>query len=109
MLVLSRKTDEKLQIGDNITVTVLRVQGNKIRLGIEAPAEVRVMRGELTPHPQDASTPQTPHPATSPTTQHPPQVSGGQSGGGQLSSRAKAIVARMLENSARISKSEVAG
>ncbi|QDS95385.1 hypothetical protein FF011L_41810 [Roseimaritima multifibrata] len=49
MLVLSRKLNEKIQLGDNITVTVLRIQGNTIRLGIEAPREVRVVRGELEP------------------------------------------------------------
>lgn len=47
MLVLSRKVDEAIQIGDNITVTVIKVKGNTVRLGISAPADVRVMRGEL--------------------------------------------------------------
>jgi carbon storage regulator len=48
MLVLSRKPGEKLQIGDNITVTVLEVHGRVVRLGIDAPGSVRVLRGELT-------------------------------------------------------------
>ena len=48
MLVLSRKIGEQLRIGGDITVKVLRVQGNRIRLGIEAPDGIRVMRGELT-------------------------------------------------------------
>jgi carbon storage regulator len=47
MLVLSRKPGQKLQIGDNITVTVLEVHGHVLRLGIEAPQDVRVLRGEL--------------------------------------------------------------
>jgi carbon storage regulator len=47
MLVLSRKPGEKLQIGDNITVTVLEVHGRVMRLGIEAPPNVRILRGEL--------------------------------------------------------------
>lgn len=47
MLVLSRKPGQSLQIGDNITVTVLEVRGHVIRLGIEAPRDVRVLRGEL--------------------------------------------------------------
>ena len=47
MLVLSRKTGEKLVIGDNITVVVSRVAGNRVTLGIEAPADVRIVRGEL--------------------------------------------------------------
>jgi carbon storage regulator len=47
MLVLSRKIGEKLVIGDNITVVVSRVAGNRVMLGIEAPQEVRIIRGEL--------------------------------------------------------------
>jgi carbon storage regulator len=47
MLVLSRKIGEKLVIGDNITVVVSRVAGNRVTLGIEAPADVRIVRGEL--------------------------------------------------------------
>lgn len=48
MLVLSRKQQQTIQIGDNIKVTVIKVQGNAIRLGIEAPDDVRILRGELT-------------------------------------------------------------
>lgn len=47
MLVLSRKEGEKLVIGDNITVVVSRVAGNRVTLGIEAPSDVRIVRGEL--------------------------------------------------------------
>jgi len=47
MLVLSRKIGEKLVIGDNITVVVSRVAGNRVTLGIEAPNDVRIIRGEL--------------------------------------------------------------
>jgi carbon storage regulator len=47
MLVLSRKIGEKLVIGDNITVVVSRLAGNRVTLGIEAPPEVRIVRGEL--------------------------------------------------------------
>ena len=47
MLCLSRKLGEKIIIGDNITITVIDIQGNKIRLGIEAPRDVSVMREEL--------------------------------------------------------------
>ena len=47
MLVLSRKVGEKVVIGDKITVVVNRVSGNRISLGIEAPADVRIVRGEL--------------------------------------------------------------
>ncbi len=47
MLVLTRKLMEKLYIGDNICVTVVRVDGGQVRLGIEAPREVSVVRAEL--------------------------------------------------------------
>ena len=47
MLVLTRKYQEKIRIGDNITITVLRTKGKAVRLGIEAPANVPVIRGEL--------------------------------------------------------------
>jgi carbon storage regulator CsrA len=48
MLVLTRKYQEKIRIGDNITITVLRTKGKAVRLGIEAPSDVPVVRGELT-------------------------------------------------------------
>ncbi|MCA9216029.1 MAG: carbon storage regulator CsrA [Planctomycetales bacterium] len=47
MLVLSRKTNEAIHIGENITITVLKLKGNAVRLGIEAPKDVRVMRSEI--------------------------------------------------------------
>ena len=47
MLVLSRKLGETLVIGDNITVKVIHVQGNAVRLGIEAPKAVSVHRAEV--------------------------------------------------------------
>jgi carbon storage regulator len=47
MLVLTRKYQEKIRIGDNITITVLRTKGKAVRLGIDAPADVPVIRGEL--------------------------------------------------------------
>lgn len=50
MLVLTRKHQEQIRIGDNITLTILRIKGNAVRIGIEAPREVRVVRGELPPH-----------------------------------------------------------
>ena len=48
MLVLTRKYQEKIRIGENITITVLRTKGKAVRLGIEAPDDVPVIRGELT-------------------------------------------------------------
>lgn len=47
VLVLSRKRDESIVINDNITVTVVEVWGDKVRLGIEAPREVPVHREEV--------------------------------------------------------------
>ena len=47
MLVLSRKKDEKIVIGDNITIMVIEIRGDKVRLGIEAPREVTVHRQEV--------------------------------------------------------------
>lgn len=47
MLVLSRKLGEKINIGDHITITVLGVRGGVVKLGIDAPPQVRILRGEL--------------------------------------------------------------
>ena len=47
MLVLTRKTQERIHIGDNITISILKLKGNTVRIGIEAPRDVRVLRGEL--------------------------------------------------------------
>lgn len=47
MLVLSRKQDERIMIGDDITVTVIRIGGDKVRLGIDAPRHVAVHREEV--------------------------------------------------------------
>ena len=47
MLVLSRKKDEKIIIGDSITLMVVEIRGDKVRLGIEAPKEVAVHREEV--------------------------------------------------------------
>jgi carbon storage regulator len=47
MLVLSRKTNQSIMIGDEIEVTVLSVSGEKVRLGIKAPREVPVYRDEV--------------------------------------------------------------
>ena len=47
MLVLSRKEGERITIGDNITLIVSKVNGNRVTIGIEAPRDVKVVRGEL--------------------------------------------------------------
>ena len=50
MLVLTRKLEEQIRIGDDIIISILRVKGNTVRIGIEAPREIRVVRGELPRH-----------------------------------------------------------
>ena len=57
MLVLTRKLMEKLFIGDDICVTVVRLEGGQVRLGIDAPREVTVVRAELVPERQVAAAP----------------------------------------------------
>ena len=47
MLVLTRKLNEKIRIGSSVTITVVRMKGKAVRLGIEAPSDVSVLRGEL--------------------------------------------------------------
>lgn len=47
MLVLSRKLDEKIMIGDDIVVTLVKMDANRVRIGIDAPKNVRILRGEL--------------------------------------------------------------
>lgn len=49
MLILSRKVGERIVLDENILVTVLEVQGKRVRLGIEAPPDVNVRRHELQP------------------------------------------------------------
>ena len=52
MLVLSRKENERIRLGNSIVVTVVRVVGDKVRLGIQAPPDVLVLRDELEPFDQ---------------------------------------------------------
>ena len=47
MLVLSRKLSQQIMIGSDITITVVKIEGNHIRLGIEAPRGVSILRDEL--------------------------------------------------------------
>lgn len=47
MLVLSRKENERIRIGTDVVITVAKIKGGKVRLGIEAPRSVKVVRDEL--------------------------------------------------------------
>ncbi len=49
MLVLSRKESQRIRLGDSIVVTIVKISGDKVRVGIEAPADVLVLRDELEP------------------------------------------------------------
>lgn len=59
MLVLTRKLQEQIKVGENITITILRVSGKSVRVGIEAPREVRVVRAELPERSTKATTSRT--------------------------------------------------
>lgn len=50
MLVLSRKPGESLTIGENVTIKVVRTQGGRVQLAIDAPREVAIRRSELAKH-----------------------------------------------------------
>ncbi len=53
MLVLTRREDEQIVVGDSILITVMGIAGGRVRLGIDAPESVRVMRSELMAIPDD--------------------------------------------------------
>ena len=56
MLVLTRKLNQSISLGDNIRVAVLSIEGDRVSLGIEAPREVRVFRSELLDGTRQANT-----------------------------------------------------
>jgi carbon storage regulator len=47
MLVLSRKVGEKINIGDDVTIEILAIKGNRVKIGIKAPGSYRIKRFEL--------------------------------------------------------------
>lgn len=55
MLILTRRVHEAIKIGDNVTVTILGVKGNQVRVGINAPKEVSIHREEVFARPSTAS------------------------------------------------------
>lgn len=47
MLILSRKMDQKIKIGEEITVTIIEIRGDQVKIGVEAPKNVKVFRQEI--------------------------------------------------------------
>jgi carbon storage regulator len=56
MLILTRRVNESLLIGDDVTVTILGVKGNQVRIGVDAPRDVSVQREELGSRDDDPTT-----------------------------------------------------
>jgi carbon storage regulator len=54
MLVLSRKLSQQIMIGSEISITVVKIEGNQVRLGIQAPADVTILREELDVIPRES-------------------------------------------------------
>ncbi len=47
MLILSRKTDQQIKIGEDITLTIIEIKGDQVKIGVEAPKEIKVFRQEV--------------------------------------------------------------
>ncbi len=47
MLILSRKESERIYLGDDVVLTIVRIHGDKVRIGVEAPSDIRILRREL--------------------------------------------------------------
>ena len=62
MLVLSRKESQRIRLGDSIVITIVKISGDKVRVGIDAPANVLVLRDELEVYvaPADGAATETP-------------------------------------------------
>lgn len=63
MLVVTRKTDQRIHIGRDVTVTIVRIRGQRVKIGIEAPAAIRVCRDEILQRVHDAHGRRSPRPA----------------------------------------------
>jgi carbon storage regulator CsrA len=76
MLVLTRKIDEEIRIGQDIRIKVLGIRGGSIRLGIEAPADLKILRRELEPTREIAITDDSRSVVTSPLSAVPTSAAG---------------------------------
>lgn len=56
MLVLTRKTEQKIRIGKNVVITILKIQGDQVSVGIEAPKDLQIVREELLNNNQERKT-----------------------------------------------------
>jgi carbon storage regulator len=73
MLVLSRKESQRIRLGDSIVITVVKISGDKVRIGIDAPTSVLVLRDELEPR-DDLRSAQGSEPAVVETAEPPPAM-----------------------------------
>lgn len=55
MLVLSRKKSERIVVGKNVVITIVDIGGKNVRIGVEAPKDVLILRGELAEDPDEPS------------------------------------------------------
>jgi carbon storage regulator len=62
MLVLSRKESQRIRLGDSIVITIVKISGDKVRVGIDAPGDVLVLRDELEAHEPAKQVPPTEEP-----------------------------------------------
>jgi carbon storage regulator CsrA len=86
MLVLTRKPEEQIRIGDDIVITIVRVKGNTIRVGIDAPKGVRIVRGELDDKPDAKSLSESDQLDMSPLVIHQPERKDGRERNGNVRS-----------------------
>jgi carbon storage regulator len=55
MLILTRKADEHIRIGSDITISVFEIEGNRVKIGVDAPRGVKILRSELEERPDNST------------------------------------------------------